>query len=95
MLEKLHAIREAGISLSLTISAPLFQSYICIALPIDRTQAGQELRPHIETAKDARALIHLVLRIGTPPQHEVAEGVENEAQRLFSRRPGCEVLPST
>lgn len=47
----------------------------------------------IEHSEDARALTTSVLRIGEHlRKHVVAEGVENEAQRLFLADLGCEVL---
>ncbi|WP_349794727.1 EAL domain-containing protein [Xanthomonas sp. WHRI 7064] len=94
VLENLHAIREAGISLSLDDFGTGYSSLSHLhRLPIDELKLDMSFVRDIEHSEDARALTTSVLRIGEHlRKHVVAEGVENEAQRLFLADLGCEVL---
>jgi len=94
VLENLHAIREAGISLSLDDFGTGYSSLSHLhRLPIDELKLDMSFVRDIEHCEDARALTTSVLRIGEHlRKHVVAEGVENEAQRLFLANLGCEVL---
>ncbi|MBB4132229.1 diguanylate cyclase (GGDEF)-like protein/PAS domain S-box-containing protein [Xanthomonas campestris] len=94
VLENLHAIREAGIALSLDDFGTGYSSLSHLhRLPIDELKLDMSFVRDIEHSEDARALTTSVLRIGAHlRKHVVAEGVENEAQRLFLADLGCEVL---
>jgi len=92
-LSTISALHEQGVRLSIDDFGTGYSSLGYLhRLPVDELKLDKRFVRDLDSDEAARALTHAIIRIGESLHLTVvAEGVENEAQRCFLAKTGCQV----